>query len=60
MNDQTCQKLFADFPAGEFSLDDAPQSGRPVAVDSDQMETLIENNQRNTMQKIASIFKISK
>ena len=40
VTDQTCQKWFAKFHAGDFSLDDAPQSGRPVEVDSDQIETL--------------------
>ena len=45
MTDRTCQKWFAKFRAGDFSLDDAPRSGRPVEVDSDQIETLIENNQ---------------
>ena len=34
---------FLKFHAGDFSLDDAPRSGRPVEVD--QIETLIENNQ---------------
>ena len=37
-------KWFAKFRAGDFSLDNAPQSGRPVEVDSSQMEALIENN----------------
>ena len=41
-------------------LDDAPRWGRPVEVDSDQIETLIENNQCYTMWEIADIFKISK
>ena len=45
VTDQTCQKWSVKFRAGDFSLDDAPQSGRPVEVDSDQIETLIENNQ---------------
>ena len=36
------------FHAGDFLLDDAPQLGRPVEVDSDQIETLIENNQHDT------------
>ena len=40
--------------------DDAPQSGRPVEVDSEQIETLIENNQCYTMREIADILKISK
>ena len=34
--------------------------GRPVEVDSDQIKTLIENNQRYTMREIANILKISK
>ena len=45
----TCQKWFAKFCAGDFSLDDAPWSGRPVEVDSDQIETLIENHQHYNM-----------
>ena len=60
VTDQTCQKWFAKFRAGDFSLDDAPRSGRPVAVDSEQMETIIENNQCYTTWKIADILKISK
>ena len=44
VTDWTCQKWFAKFRAGDFSLDDAPWSGRPVEVDSDQIETLIENS----------------
>ena len=35
MTDQTCQKWFAKFRAGDLSLDNTPQSGRPVEVDSD-------------------------
>ena len=58
--DRTCQKWFVKFCAGDFLLDDAPRSGRPVEVDSGQIETLIENNQRYTMQEIANILKISK
>ena len=60
MTDETCQKWSAKFCAGDFSLDDAPRSGRPVEVDSDQIETLIENSQRYTTQEIADILKISK
>ena len=36
--DRTCPKWFAKFHAGDFSLDDAPWSGRPVDVDSDQIK----------------------
>ena len=58
--DRMCQKQFAKFCAGDFVLDDAPRSGRPVEADSDQIETLTKNNQRSTMQEIANILKISK
>ena len=33
VTDRMCQKWFAKFRAGDFSLDNAPQSGRPVEVD---------------------------
>ena len=45
VTDRTCQKCFVKFRAGDFSLDDAPSSSRPVEVDSNQIETLIENDQ---------------
>ena len=34
VTDRMCQKWFAKFCAGDFSLEDAPQSGRPVEVDT--------------------------
>ena len=45
MIDPTCQNWFAKFRARDFSLDSAPQSGRPVEVDSYQIEALIEDIQ---------------
>ncbi|KAF6130886.1 hypothetical protein HJG60_007843 [Phyllostomus discolor] len=60
VTDRTCQKWFAKFRAGDFSVDDAPRSGRPVEVDSNQIKTLIENNQHYTTREIADILKISK
>ena len=53
-------KVVCEFRAGDFPLDDAPRSGRPVEVDSNQIETLIESNQRYTPQEITDILKISK
>ena len=46
-------EVVAKFRAGDFSLGKAPQSGRGVAVGSDQIETLTENNQCYTMREIA-------
>ena len=48
------------FCVGDYSLDDAPLSGRPVEVDSDQVKILIENNPHYTMREIANILKISR
>ena len=57
VTDRMCSQWFVKFPDGDFSLDDAPQSGRRVEVDSDQIETLIENSQCYTTRKIANILK---
>ena len=60
VTDQTCQKWFVKFCAGDFSLDDGPQWGRPDEVNCDQIATLIENNQCYTTWEIAGILKVSK
>ena len=60
VTDWMSQKWFVKFRAGDFSLDDAPWSGRPVEADKDQKETLIENNQCSTTWEITNILKISK
>ena len=59
VTDQMCQKSLAKFCAGFFLLDSAPWLKR-VEVDSNQTNTLIENNQGYTMQEIVDILKISK
>ena len=60
VTDWTCQKWFVKFSAGDFSLDDAPTSGRAVDVDRNKIESLIENNQHYTVGEIADTLKISK
>ena len=57
VTDWMCQKWFAKLCAGDFSLDNAPWLSRQVEVDSDQIETLIENNQCYTMWEIAKYSK---
>ena len=39
VTEQMCQKWSVKFSAGDFSLDDAQQQGRPVEVDRDPIET---------------------
>ena len=60
MTDPMCQKRCAKFRAGDFSLDEGPQSGRPGEVDSDPIETVIENNQSSTPWETAGILRIPK
>ena len=60
MTGQTCQKQFEKFRARDFPLDHVPRLGKPFEVDSNQIETLIENNQCYITQEIANIFKIPK
>ena len=57
MTDRMCQKWFVRFCVGYFLLDNAPWLGGPVEVDSNQIETLIESNQRYIMWEIADILK---
>ena len=55
VTDRMCQKWFVKLRVGDFSLEDAPQSGRPAEVESDQIKTLIENNQCYITWEIADI-----
>ena len=53
---EMCQKWFTKFHAGGFLVENPARSGRPVKVNSDQIETLIENNQCYTTWEIADIL----
>ena len=53
-------KVVCEVLCWRFSPDNAPGSGRQVEVDSNQIKTLIENNQHYTTWEIADILKISK
>ena len=48
------------FHAGDFLLEDVPESDRPVEVYSKQIKILIENSSGYTTQEISNILKISK
>ena len=56
----TRRKWFAEFRAGDFLLDDAPWSNRPVEIDSYQIKILVEKNQCYITLEIADILKLSK
>ena len=60
VTDRMCQKWFARFRAGDFSLDDAPRPGRPVEGDSGRIKTLTESNPCSTTRARAHTLKLSK
>ena len=60
VTDQTCQKWFVKFCAGNFSLNDALWLGRSVGFDSDQIKALTKNSEYNTTWEIVDILKTSK
>ncbi|KAL1129699.1 hypothetical protein AAG570_012643 [Ranatra chinensis] len=45
---------------GNFSVQDAPRSGRPTAINSDEVKEMADTNPRYTTRQIADILKISK
>ena len=48
-----CQNWFPHFRSRDFDLKDAPRPGRPIEVDNDKENAMIENNRRSTTQEIA-------
>ncbi|KOC62074.1 Histone-lysine N-methyltransferase SETMAR, partial [Habropoda laboriosa] len=51
-----CQKWFARFRSGDFSLHDSPRSGQPQEIDNEQ----IKNNSRYTTREVAQELQVSK
>ena len=58
VTDQIYHKWFVKLRAGDFSLDDALQLGRLADVDSNEIETWIENSQCYIIWDTANILKI--
>ncbi|GFW52894.1 mariner Mos1 transposase [Trichonephila clavipes] len=47
-----CQNWFAKFRSGNFDVEDAPRSGRPVEADKDVIKALVDANRRITIREI--------
>jgi len=58
LQERQCQRWFTRFRAGNFDLNDASRSGRPIKVDDDKIKALIESNPRYTTREIAETLKI--
>ena len=60
VTDWMCQTSFRKFHATDVSLDVSPWLDRSAEVDSDQIETITEENQCYSTWETANILKISK
>ncbi|XGW10325.1 hypothetical protein V3C99_012088, partial [Haemonchus contortus] len=58
-NQRTAQWWFEKFRTGDESLEDDERSGRPSAVDKEELRTLVEENLRTTLTDIGSRLNVS-
>ncbi|GFX25277.1 histone-lysine N-methyltransferase SETMAR [Trichonephila clavipes] len=54
-----CQNWFAKFRSGNFDVEDAPRSGRPVEADKDAIKALVDANRRITIREIGVRLNLS-
>ena len=63
LTERQCQNWFAKFRSGNFDVEDAPRSGRPVEEhnrpDEDTIKALIDANRRITTREIAERLNLS-
>ena len=59
LTERQCQNWFAKFRSGNFDVEDAPRSGRPVEADEDTIKALIDANRRITTCEIAERLNLS-
>ncbi|GFW74700.1 histone-lysine N-methyltransferase SETMAR [Trichonephila clavipes] len=54
-----CQNWFAKFRSGNFDVEDAPRSGKPVEADKDVIKALVNANRRITTREIGLRLNLS-
>ncbi|GFT58412.1 histone-lysine N-methyltransferase SETMAR [Trichonephila clavipes] len=54
-----CQNWFAKFRSGNFDVEDAPRSGRPIEADEDAIKALVDANRRITTREIGLRLNLS-
>ncbi|GFU63215.1 histone-lysine N-methyltransferase SETMAR [Trichonephila clavipes] len=54
-----CQNWFAKFRSGNFDVEDAPRSGRPVEADKDAIKAFVDANRRITTREIGLRLNLS-
>ena len=56
---RTCQRWFGQFRLRNFSLEDSPRSGRPSSVNIELLQTVVEENPKQTARELAKQFNTS-
>ena len=59
LKERQCQNWFDKFRSGDFSLEDEKRSGRPVEVDDDLIEAIIDSDRHSTTREIAEKLHVS-
>nr|XP_043067479.1 histone-lysine N-methyltransferase SETMAR-like [Drosophila bipectinata] len=59
LSERQCQRWFAKFREGDFSFEDAPRSGRPSAVNEDQIKALLKEKRRYTTRQMGEKLNVS-
>ncbi|XP_047370408.1 histone-lysine N-methyltransferase SETMAR-like [Vespa velutina] len=54
-----CHNWFAKFRCGNFDVEDASRSGRPVKADKDTIKALVDTNRRITTREIGESLNLS-
>ena len=55
-----CYTWFSKFRSGNFSLEDAPRSGRPNVIEADQLKQTVVQNPHLSTRKMAAVINVSK
>ena len=59
ISETTCKTWFVKFRSGDFSLSDAPRSGRPTAIVEADLLARVESNRQLTTRELAEDFEVS-
>ena len=56
---RSCQNWFTKFRSGDFNLNDKERSGRPVEVNDDLLQELLEEDPRQSTRQLAKQLSVS-
>jgi hypothetical protein len=59
VNERTVHRWYREFQGGDESLEDAPRSGKPTAMDNEALLAAVEADNGQTWEDVAQQFKVS-